>query len=198
LSNSSTKLKILLFSLTGHIKSDLEQVKEIYENENKTKDERIKQLEELNIQYNNYLDSLPFGSPVKDIIIRSDFGYRKDPFTKLSSFHYGVDLHTSYREPIISSGNGKVVWSSWFSGYGYCVQIKHPLEYKSLYGHLDQINVKVDQNVSKGDTIGLAGTTGRSTSVHLHYEIILNGNRINPNKYLQYFKVEMLVDSLKI
>jgi murein DD-endopeptidase MepM/ murein hydrolase activator NlpD len=186
----NTKNTILTFNL--------EYFKKIYENENKSKNEKILELKNINSQYNNYLDSLPFGSPVKNIFVCSEYGWRSDPFTKLRSFHYGIDLNTNFREPIVATGNGKIIWASVNSGYGNCVKIEHPLTYESLYAHLDEILVKVGQNVSKGDTIGLAGSTGRSTAVHLHYEIRLNDIRIDPYKYLQYFNNETLIDNLNI
>jgi murein DD-endopeptidase MepM/ murein hydrolase activator NlpD len=181
------------------LSSNLEHFKEIYKNENKSKDEKIKELTQINSNYYNYLDSLPFGSPVKEICICSEFGWRNDPFNKLRSFHSGIDLNTSFKEPIIATGTGIIVSASnKGNGYGNCVQIKHPLGYKSLYAHLNKILVEVGQNVSKGDTIGLAGSTGRSTAVHLHYEIRLNGIRIDPYKYLQYFNNDTIFDNISI
>jgi len=173
------------------MKSEIKLVRGIYENDSKSKVAKIKELESLNFQYNMYLDSLPFGKPVDKLIILSEYGWRTDPFNKTRNFHYGIDLHTVYKQPIIASGHGEVVRSKWHNGFGFCVEIQHPLGYTSLYGHLSKILVRKGQDIAKGDTIGLAGSTGRSTGVHLHYEIHQNDSRIDPYKYLQYFNIEM-------
>lgn len=176
------------------IKSKLKIVREIYDNESKSKSAKILELKNLNFKYNRYLDSLPFGKPVEKLIILSEYGWRTDPFSETRTFHYGIDLHTVINQPIMATGNGEIIRSGWLSGFGKCIEIKHSLGYTSLYGHLNKLLVKKGDKVSKGDTIGLSGSTGRATGVHLHYEIHLNDKKIDPYKYLQYFNIE--TDSL--
>lgn len=136
--------------------------------------------------YSNYLDSLPFGSPVDTIRVLSDYGWRLDPITGERSYHEGIDLDADYKGNIKATGSGEVIFANYLGNYGFCVIIQHTLGYKSLYAHLYKITLK-DSLVSKGDTIGLCGLTGRTTGVHLHYEIIQDEKTINPYEYLKYY-----------
>ena len=167
--------------ITSEYTSQLEEIREIYVND-------INKLETLNVEYQTYLDSLPFGNPIDgDIDIVSEFGWRSDPFTSFRSFHQGIDLDLPYNDPVLASGTGIIIFAGWQEGYGNCVIIEHALGYESLYAHLETITVAVDDKIEIADLIGTAGCTGRSTGVHLHYEIHQNGTRIDPFKYLQYF-----------
>ena len=136
--------------------------------------------------YSSYLDSLPFGSPFDTIIIASDYGWRHDPFSEQRVFHDGIDLTANFKEPVRATANGQVIFAQYFGSYGFCIIIKHSVGYESLYAHLYKITLK-DSLIQKGDTIGLCGSTGRSTGVHLHYEIIKDGKKINPYDYLKYY-----------
>lgn len=164
----------------------LKYVKEIYENSNKKEIYKVRQLKE----YNKYLDSLPLGKPLDTVIVLSEFGWRTDPISKTRKFHYGIDLLSHFNEPIIATGNGIIIKSEHNKSYGNYVKIKHTLGYSTLYSHLNKIVVKKDQRILKGDTVGYAGKTGRASGVHLHYEIILNDNNIDPFKYLKYYNLE--------
>jgi len=135
--------------------------------------------------YENILDSLPFGHPLDTLIIVSAYGWRLDPMTNKKSFHYGVDLSCNVGEPILSTAHGKVIEASYFSNYGNCVIISHSLGYMTLYAHLSKVLVNKDDLISKGDTIGLGGNTGKSTGAHLHYEVI--NKNLNPENYLNYY-----------
>ena len=132
------------------------------------------------------LKSLPIGYPItKDtIIITSDFGIRNTPFDTIRSLHYGVDIKTEYNDPIIASGDGVVFYTGYDVGYGNFVMIQHSLNLQSLYAHLNKYIVKSRTKIHKGDTIGYSGSTGRSTGVHLHYEIISNNNKVDPVDFI--------------
>lgn len=118
-----------------------------------------------------------FAWPVVNARITSGFGKR------WGGHHKGIDMVSSKRS-ILASDNGKVVFAGTRSGYGKTVIIDHNNGYRTLYGHLSKINVSVGATVEKGEVIGVMGSTGNSTGVHLHFEILKNGAAQNPMKYL--------------
>jgi len=99
--------------------------------------------------------------------------------------HSGTDIDGEIGDPIFASGDGVVLEAGWKGRYGKCILLDHGRGLTTLYGHLSQINVVVGQQVSRGDIIGLLGTTGNSTGPHLHFEVRLNGEFQNPMKYLE-------------
>ena len=114
----------------------------------------------------------------------SKFGYRKDPFTGQQKLHGGHDWACSTGTSVMASSSGVVIEAGWNGSYGYNIVISHPDGKKTRYAHLSKINVKVGQKVSQGQVIGRSGNTGRSTGPHLHFEMIINGVRVDPLKYL--------------
>lgn len=138
--------------------------------------------------YNRLIDlesavqHIPIGIPVKKYYISSGFGIRKDPFRKKWAHHYGLDMAGWWKTPIYASANGIVVRAGWNGAYGNFIEINHGNGFRSRYGHLSRIMVKKGDRVTLEQKIGLMGTTGRSTSPHLHYEIWFNGKPINPLK----------------
>lgn len=111
----------------------------------------------------------------------SGFGWRTDPFTKARKFHNGMDFTAPTGTPIYATGNGRVVRAdNTASGYGNHIVIDHGFGYETLYAHLHRYNVRVGQQVNRGDVIGFVGSTGRSQAPHLHYEVIKDGQRVNP------------------
>jgi murein DD-endopeptidase MepM/ murein hydrolase activator NlpD len=129
---------------------------------------------------------LPLGKPY-DGKVNSLYGYRRNPFTnKGAEFHSGVDFRGRQGDSIRATGNGIVTFAGYNGGYGKCVVVKHNETLETLYGHLKQIDVKEGQKIQSGDHIGLMGSTGRSTGPHLHYEVIFNGKKINPLKYISF------------
>lgn len=111
----------------------------------------------------------------------SGFGYRTDPFTKATKFHFGMDFSAPRGTPIYASGDGVVIQAdNKASGYGNHIRIAHGYGYESLYAHLYKFNVRKGKKVSRGDLIGYVGSTGRSEAPHLHYEIFKDGERIDP------------------
>ena len=130
------------------------------------------------------LAAIPAVQPVsnEDLTrMASGFGYRTDPFTKRRKKHWGMDFTAPRGTPIYASGDGKIVRAdASASGYGKHIRIEHGFGYISLYAHLSEYNVRKGQKVKRGDLIGYVGSTGRSEAPHLHYEIIKDGNKINP------------------
>ena len=111
----------------------------------------------------------------------SGYGWRIDPFTKARKFHYGMDFTAPQGTPVYAAGDGVVARAdSNASGYGNHIRIDHGYGYVTLYGHLSAYNVRAGQHVKRGDLIGRVGSTGRSEAPHLHYEVIKNGEHINP------------------
>ncbi len=131
----------------------------------------------------NTMLSTPVGTPLKGKI-NSNFGYRKDPFKRKAGFHSGIDIDANHGQKIVATADGKVTKASWHSSYGKTVVIKHENGYETLFGHLSNISVKEADTVKVGDVIGKAGSTGRSTGTHLHYEVIKDGKRVNPKNFL--------------
>ena len=114
---------------------------------------------------------------------RDGFGYRKDPFTCERKFHSGLDLGAPRGTPVCSAANGTVVHCGYQSGYGKIVEIRHTGTMRTRYAHLHQIKVKPGQNIDASTVIGTVGATGRATGPHLHYEVIKNGQQVNPRKF---------------
>jgi len=131
----------------------------------------------------NTMKSTPVGTPLKGKIT-SNFGYRKDPFKRKTGFHSGIDIEANYGQPIVATADGIVTQASWHSSYGKTVIIKHEDKYETLFGHLSAITVKEGDKVKVGDVIGKAGSTGRSTGTHLHYEVMKDDKRVNPKTFL--------------
>lgn len=131
---------------------------------------------------------IPKGLPaplLKPLHKLSGFGYRMHPILKRRKLHTGIDIGGALNTPIRATGNGTVVRvQKKNTGYGYNIIIDHGYGYKTLYAHLNKINVTVGQEVARGEVIGLMGTTGRSTGVHLHYEVVKNGIKVNPKNYM--------------
>ncbi len=143
-------------------------------------------MEEINL-YRLAAQRTPFAMPVRSSGVRqtSGFGNRRDPRTGRTRMHNGVDWAGPQGTPILATGSGTVTHAGWRGGYGNTVIIQHDFGIETLYAHLHRINVNVGQRVSRGDRIGGMGTTGRSTGVHLHYEIRVGGRPINPLTYIR-------------
>jgi len=132
------------------------------------------------------LKCIPAIQPVmnKDLKkMASGFGWRIDPIYRTRRFHAGMDFAAPTGTDIYAPGNGTVIAAGWQQGYGNCVQISHGFGYKTLYGHMHRIKVRKGQKVTRGEVIGEVGNTGKSTGPHLHYEVHLNGNVMNPHHY---------------
>lgn len=118
--------------------------------------------------------------------ITASFGERLDPFSGEGEFHTGIDISAVYGAPVRVSADGVVVTVDTRPGYGRLVVVDHGYGTTTWYGHLSGFDAEVGQQVRRGDVIGYAGTSGRATGPHVHYEIRLNGAPINPWRYLRY------------
>jgi murein DD-endopeptidase MepM/ murein hydrolase activator NlpD len=116
--------------------------------------------------------------------LTSRYGNRRDPFTGGADFHPGLDLSADYGQPVRATADGTIVFAERSGSYGNFVEIDHGYGIVTRYGHLSRFKATAGQQVHRGDIIGLVGSTGRSTSAHLHYEILLNGRLTDPLKLL--------------
>jgi murein DD-endopeptidase MepM/ murein hydrolase activator NlpD len=116
--------------------------------------------------------------------INSEFGRRPSPWTGEPELHQGIDIAAATGTPVTAPGPGTVAFAGRLSGYGNAVLLDHGHDVKSRFGHLDVIRVIHGQHVKRGEVIGLAGSTGRSTGPHLHYEVIVKGAPVNPRTYM--------------
>jgi len=135
--------------------------------------------------YRIALQRTPFAMPVQGARLTSPFGYRRDPITGGRRLHAGQDWGGSRGTPIRATADGTVTFAGRQSGYGNIIMIQHDFGFETRYAHLSSISVSVGQRVSRGDRIGGMGNTGRSTGTHLHYEIRVGGNPINPLTYIR-------------
>jgi murein DD-endopeptidase MepM/ murein hydrolase activator NlpD len=117
--------------------------------------------------------------------LESGVGGRRNPFGGRGyEYHEGQDIDAQYGTPVQVAASGKVTIAGWQRGYGNVVYVDHGRGVSTRYGHLSKIEVMVGETVSRGQTIGLVGSTGRSTGPHLHYEVRINNQPVDPKKYL--------------
>ena len=152
------------------------------------------------------LASIPAIMPIynKDLLhsITSDFGWRTHPIYKTQQFHPGMDFASEQGTPIYSTGDGLIETAdNMAQGYGNHVVINHGFGYQTLYGHMSKIAVHANQKVNRGQLIGYVGSTGLSTGPHLPYEVIKNGEKVNPINYyyndLSPQEYQILIDGSK-
>lgn len=146
--------------------------------------------EDIEKAYDKALESLQEKEEPEDFInpvdgkVTSPFGPRDKPRPDASSDHKGVDLQASSGQSVKASASGTVSFAGNQGGYGNLVTINHGLGLETAYAHLSSINVKKDDEVSQGDTIGTAGQTGTATGPHLHFEVRKNNTKVDPMDYI--------------
>lgn len=116
--------------------------------------------------------------------LTSGFGYRMHPILGYSRFHSGLDFGADYGTPIRAAASGKVLFAGWYGGYGQTVILDHGNNVTTLYGHTSEIYVQEGQTVQRGTPIAAVGSTGLSTGPHLHFEVRIAGNPVDPQEYL--------------
>lgn len=126
------------------------------------------------------LASFPDKWPVNGGVISSSYGGRTDPIASGFEYHHGVDIALEYGEPIYAAGAGTVTKAGTNGGYGIFASIDHGNGYQTQYGHMSAVAVKAGQKVAKGEVIGFVGNTGYSTGPHLHFEVLSDGQTIDP------------------
>lgn len=128
---------------------------------------------------------LPLAAPLDSYVINSPFGKRRDPINKKLAVHYGVDLGAPLNTPVHATATGVVTYIGVNARYGRIVEIDHGAGVATRYGHLNKTLVRAGQEVKFRETIGLVGNSGRTTGVHLHYEILFRGTAKNPMKFIR-------------
>lgn len=132
------------------------------------------------------LECLPAIQPILNKSLKSissGFGYRVDPIFRIRRMHTGMDFSANKGTKVFATGNGVVVQAGREAGYGNIVVINHGFGYQTVYAHLQKINVKPRQKVTRAQVIGTVGSTGKSTGSHLHYEVRYHGTPVNPVNY---------------
>jgi murein DD-endopeptidase MepM/ murein hydrolase activator NlpD len=140
---------------------------------------------------------LPIAAPVS-----SPYGYRADPFTGAARFHAGVDIAAAYGREVPAAGAGRVVFSGAQGGYGNTVVVEHSDGIRTRYAHLSSIQVDVGARVDAGTVVGRVGSSGRSTGPHLHFEVLQDGQPVNPavaaTRYAGLLKIQGVVADLPV
>lgn len=127
----------------------------------------------------------PIHSPAQGVAISSSFGVRRDPLLGTPAMHAGIDFRVPYGGPVRAAGAGTVVSAGWNGGYGRMVEVEHADGMTTRYAHLSKITVKTGDRVERGTIVGKAGSSGRSTGPHLHYEVRRNGTAIDPLRFIK-------------
>ena len=130
------------------------------------------------------LNTTPALWPVMGRLL-SGYGKRDDPFAGAQIFHTGVDISASQGTPVRVAADGIVVSAEWFGGYGKLIIVDHGHGMRTYYAHLSRMDVLPGQEVRLGQIIAATGATGRVTAPHLHYEVRIGGNAVNPHTYLE-------------
>ena len=123
-------------------------------------------------------------TPINGARLSSSFGMRKHPILGFTKMHTGTDFAAPMGTPIMASGSGTIIRAKWCGGGGNCIKIKHNSTYEPVYAHMQNFakGMKVGKKVKQGQIIGYVGSTGMSTGPHLHYEVIVNGKKVNSQK----------------
>lgn len=149
------------------------------------RDDSMSSIEAKVLQQSVLKDMLPNSSPIGAAYNSSSYGWRIDPFNGNKAFHEGLDFTANTGTPIRAAADGIVSAAELTHAYGNMVKIDHGAGLETRYAHASKLMVKVGERVVKGQVVALVGSTGRSTGPHLHYEIRLNGNSLDPRQYLQ-------------
>ena len=131
------------------------------------------------------MQKMPLAPPLVSFYVTSNYGKRRDPINRRWASHYGLDLGGPFKSRVYSTAPGVVTYAGWKGKYGKLVEISHGASMKTRYGHLNKIYVKKGQKVKFLQKIGLLGSTGRSTGMHLHYEVVFRGRAKNPMKFIK-------------
>src|SRR5262245_16036071 len=150
----------------------------------KEQTDSLKALEKMMTKAGRALAALPSRWPVRGAV-NSEFGNRPSPWTAGNTeFHAGLDIKADRGTPVRAPAAGSVVHAGAATEYGTAVVLEHTDGVRTLYGHLSKVNVQPGQKVDRGMVIGFTGNTGRSTGPHLHYEVLVKGQAVNPRAYL--------------
>lgn len=162
---------------------DLNQLVQDMQQSAKTREQSLKNLRDALAERNAQLAATPSIWPTNGDVT-SRFGWRNSPWGWGSDWHPGIDIANDYGTPVQATADGYVAFSGWYGGYGKMIKIDHGNGIETIYGHNDELLVRVGQSVKKGEVISYMGNTGASTGTHLHYEVRVNGTAVNPANFL--------------
>ncbi|AMJ95525.1 M23 family metallopeptidase [Alteromonas stellipolaris] len=148
------------------------------------KSQQLSMLESLVRGHHIHEQSQLSGRPIASGWLSSYYGMRADPFTGETAMHKGLDFAGKAGDDVLATAAGIVTWAGERSGYGQLVEIEHGDGFITRYGHNETLTVSIGDVVTKGQSIAKMGNTGRSTGVHVHYEVIRNGKQIDPLPYV--------------
>jgi murein DD-endopeptidase MepM/ murein hydrolase activator NlpD len=146
-------------------------------------EERASKLHEVSLELLARSRATPTGYPVEGTI-SSEYGWRTSPFGYFKEFHPAIDIAASTWEPIVVTADGLVTFAGYRSGYGYTIEVDHGYGYSTLYAHCCRLKASYGQKVTRGDVVAYVGESGRATGPHLHYEVHVNGETVDPKDYL--------------
>lgn len=147
--------------------------------------EALAALEQYLLTEDTIAASIPTGNPVEDGWVSSFYGYRIDPFNGKKTFHEGLDIAGKTGSDVLAVAEGIVTWVGERGGYGGLVEVDHGNGYVTRYAHNKTIKVKKGDRVAKGETLALMGSTGRSTGPHVHFEVLRDGQHVNPYNFIK-------------
>ncbi len=145
--------------------------------------QNLRALERLMGRAGKALALMPSSWPVRGAV-NSDFGARSSPWTRASEFHSGLDIAADRGTPVHAPAPGTVIFASVQNEFGLTVMIEHGHDIRTLYGHLSKVQVAPGQRIERGQVVGFTGNSGKSSGPHLHYEILVKGQSVNPRAYL--------------
>lgn len=151
----------------------------------RSQQEALTALEQYLLTEDTIAASIPTGKPVEEGWVSSFYGYRVDPFNGKKTFHEGLDIAGRSGSNVLSVADGIVTWVGQRGGYGGLVEVDHGNGYVTRYAHNKTIKVKKGDRVNKGETLALMGSTGRSTGPHVHFEVLRDGQHVNPYNFIK-------------
>lgn len=151
----------------------------------RSQDEALAALEQYLLTQDTIAASIPTGKPVEDGWVSSFYGNRIDPFNGKKTFHEGLDIAGKTGSNVLAVADGIVTWVGERGGYGGLVEIDHGNGYVTRYAHNKTLKVNKGDRVSKGETVALMGSTGRSTGPHVHFEVLRDGQHVNPYNFIK-------------
>ncbi len=132
-----------------------------------------------------HVSSLPTGLPTQsDALLIRGYGYFPDPFTGRKAMHEGLDFSHGPGSPVYATGGGLVTWARKDPIWGYCIRLEHAPGIHTFYAHLEDLQVRQGQRVARGEQIATIGSSGVSSGAHLHYELVLDGEKVDPLTFL--------------
>lgn len=165
----------------GELRADMQRLKRLLDD----RERKLLLLEDLLMNRELLAKVLPSGRPVKKGWLSSGYGRRTDPFTGRKSFHHGVDFAGKRGTEVVAVASGVVVRAERAKSYGNLIELRHADGFTTRYGHNQRNLVAVGDVVTKGQTIALLGSTGRSNGPHVHFEVRRDGKSVNPRKFLK-------------